>query len=208
MLSKAKVVARDVAALVFVSLAMLCAPVLAQQADQPGVKDGDQWSFVVFPSAAPNRVWVVKSVMATGIHATENGEPLTLTLDLNVVDSPLLTQTNPLMLRFPMRVGDRWTFATDVRFKDNGSTARAVFEVAVIAHEKVRVAAGEFDAFKLVAKSRFTGSSKGGPGKLEGESMHTYWYAPTARAIVKSLSQSPYRGKSTVELAAFELRPL
>jgi hypothetical protein len=68
-----------------------------------------------------------------------------------------------------------------------------VLEVAVIAHEKVRVAAGEFRAFKLVAKSRFTGSSKGGPGKLEGEGMHTYWYAPAARAVDKALSQSTSR---------------
>jgi putative ABC transport system substrate-binding protein len=35
----------------------------------------------------------------------------------------------------------------------------------------------------------------------------TYWYAPAARAIVKSVTHNPYLGMSTVELVEFQLQP-
>jgi len=57
-----------------------------------------------------------------------------------------------------------------------------------------------------VATGQFKGLSKGGPGILQGESKATYWYAPAARAIVKSLSENAYRGRTTVELVSVQLR--
>jgi hypothetical protein len=75
----------------------------------------------------------------------------------------------------------------------------------VLAHETVRVVAGRFDAFKLEARGEFTGRSKGGPGILSGEFKSTYWYAPAAKAIVKSEIWSTYRGSATVELAQVQL---
>ena len=188
----------------------LAAPVYPQQADRPVVKVGDQWQFVVYyatPSTKPNRIWVITSVTSAGIGATENGEPLLLTPDLNIVESPLLKVSHLKMLDFPLVVGKKWTYTSDALFKDNKSTAHSVVEVEVVAHEKVRVVAGEFDAFKLTSKSRFTGLSKGGPGVISGESIATYWYAPAARAIVKSMSKSTYRGASTVELVEASLQP-
>jgi hypothetical protein len=67
----------------------------------------------------------------------------------------------------------------------------------------VRVVAGEFDAFRLVAKGTIRGSSYGGAGQLEGETSSTYWYAPAANAIVKMKNRNTYRGESTVELVSF-----
>jgi hypothetical protein len=66
----------------------------AQVAERPEVRPGDRWRFVVYhalPSSAPNRVWVVDSVGADAIVGTENGEPLRLTRDLNLRESPLMT---------------------------------------------------------------------------------------------------------------------
>jgi hypothetical protein len=189
---------------------VLPAATYAQQADRPAVKAGDQWQFVVYygiPSAKPNRVWVITSVTPSGIEGTENGEPLLLTPELNTVESPLLKVSGLKHLEFPLRVGKRWRFSSDAVFKDNKSTAHSIVEVEVVAHEKVRVVAGEYDAFKLTAKSRFHGLSKGGPGVVSGESSMTYWYAPAVRAIVKSVSQNPYRGTSTVELVQASLQP-
>lgn len=104
-------------------------------------------------------------------------------------------------------VGARWRYETDSWFKDNNSTARSVVSVVVLAHEKVSVVAGEFDAFKLQATGHFSGRSKGGSGILAGEFTSTYWYAPSVRTIVKSTLTSPYRGTSHVELVKAELQP-
>ena len=121
----------------FLVLALFADSALAQKADQPDVKVGDQWQFVVYYTVAstqPNRAWVITSVTSMGIEGTENGELLMLTPELNVLESPINSQ-------------------------------------------------------------------------IAGETTGTYWYAPTARAIVKSVYYNPYLGTSTVELVEFQLRP-
>ena len=72
-----------------VGLALLAGPALAQKAERPEVKVGDRWQFVRYYSVAstkPNLTWEINSVTETEILGTENGEPLRMTPDLNVVD--------------------------------------------------------------------------------------------------------------------------
>ena len=192
-----------------VTVLMACAAAGAQVAERPDVRAGDQWRFAVYyavPTTVPNRVWVIRSVSADAIVGTENDAPLRLTRDLNPRDSPLLTQEGTELLRFPLRVGQQWTHVAHVRFKDNGSQARVETQVRVEAWERVRVTAGEFDAFRLGAKGTIHGTSYGGSGQLRGESSSVYWYAPAARAIVKHKNRNTYRGESTIELVDYRLR--
>ena len=198
-----------VSAVCVLALAILDGSAMAQSADRPTVKDGDRWRFAVYyetPSAEPTRVWVIRAIGPTRIEATENGEPLTFTPDLNVLESPRHTESNPQALRFPLEVGQRWRYSTDWLFKPKGSKGNAIVDVAVLGHEKVRVPAGEFDAFKLVATRRIRGIS-GINSQIDAETTTTYWYAPAARAVVKWEFHNPYLGRSTVELVDFELRP-
>jgi hypothetical protein len=190
-------------------LALLTDSALAQKAEQPDVKVGDQWQFVMyynFPSTRPNRAWVITSVTLTGIAGTENGEPLMLTPDLNVLESPRHKDSSPKALSFPLEVGKRWRYASNWVFKAKGSNGSSIVDVVVIGHEKVTVPAGEFDAFKLLAKGSLSGVSPIN-SQYAGETTTTYWYAPAARTIVKSVSHNPYLGMSTVELVEFQLQP-
>lgn len=191
------------------ALALLAGSALAQSADRPDVKVGDQWQFVVYygvPSAQPNRAWVIGSITPAGIEGTENGEPLRLTRDLNVLESPRHEDSGAKVLSFPLEVGKRWRYESNWVFKVKGSKGSSVVDMAVVGHEKVRVPAGEFDAFKLVAKGTIRGVS-GTNSQIAAETHATYWYAPAARAIVRSVSHNPYLGTSTVELVKFQLRP-
>jgi hypothetical protein len=187
-----------------------CVPsALAQTADRPSVRLGDQWRFAVYysvPSTEPTRVWLVTSVTPAGIEGTENGEPLILTPDMNVLESPRHRESNPRTLSFPLEVGKRWRYASDWVFKAKGSTGSVVVDVAVVGYEQVKVVAGTFDAFKLVARGTLHGTSPIN-SQYAGETTTTYWYAPAPRAIVKSVHHNPYLGTSTVELVAFQLRP-
>lgn len=202
-------IARRAAAIGFATLAAVAGATIAQTAERPDAKVGDQWKFAVYytiPSAAPNRTWLITSVSATGIAGTENGEPLRLTRELNVMESPRERQSNPGLLSFPLEVGKRWHYVTDWVFKPKGSNGNSVVDVDVIAYEKVAVPAGEFDAFKLASRETLGGTSPIG-SQYAGETTRIYWYAPAARAIVKSISHNPYLGSSTVELVAFEPGP-
>jgi hypothetical protein len=195
--------------IVGLALALSAGPSLALDATLPGVKVGDRWAFVVYytvPSTVPNRTWVITSVKPTGIEGTEDGEPLKLTPELNVLDSPRTAASNPRALAFPLRVGKRWRYESDWTFKPKGSRGRTIVDVAVVGLEKVWVPAGAFDAYKLVAKGSLHGTSPIN-SQYAGETVETYWYAPAARAVVKSVRHNPYLGTSTVELVEYHLRP-
>ena len=157
-------------------------------------------------SSTPSRSWVITSVTPKGVEGTENGEPLMLTRELNVLESPRDKQSNPKALSFALEVGKRWRHDSDWVFKAKGSKGSSTVDVAVVGHEKIKVPAGEFDAFKLVAKGSLRGTSPIN-SQYAGETTETYWYAPMARAIVKSVRHNPYLGTTTVELVDFRLRP-
>jgi len=189
--------------------ASLCAPsAIAQVATRPTVDVGDEWRFAVYytvPTSEPSRTWRIVSVGAQRIEATENGEPLTLTPELNVLDSPRASESNPRALSFPMEVGNAWRYRSDWVFKPKKSNGSFDVDVRVVSYEKVRVPAGEFEAFKLVATAAISGTSPVN-SRYEAESRTTYWYAPSARAIVRSIHHNPYLGTSTVELVSLALR--
>ena len=188
-------------------LALLAGPALAQKTARPDVKVGDRWQFVRYynvASATPNIFWQINSVTETEIAGTENGEPLRMTPDLNVIDSPERKQSNPKTLSFPLEVGKSWRYATDWLFKPKGSRGSMMVDVEVVAHERIAVAAGEFEAFRLVSKGQVSGTSPIN-SQYDAVITTTYWYAAAARAIVRSVTHNPYLGAHTVELVAFQL---
>jgi len=190
------------------ALAVLSIPAIAQKAEQPVVKVGDEWQFVVWytvPSTTPNRMRVITAVTPTRIEGTENGEPLSLTLELNTVESPSERLSNMRLLSFPLEVGKKWRYETEWLFKPKGSKGTYTGDVTVVGYEKIRVPAGEFDAFKLVDRRAIRGISAIN-STIDAEATLTYWYAPAANAIVKSESRNPYLGPSTVELVGFRLQ--
>ncbi len=187
---------------------LLAAPAaLAQPASRPDIRVGDQWQFAVYdsvPTRVPNRTWVVTAVTPTGIEATENGEPLRLTPDLNVLDSPRHSETNPGQLRFPLEVGKRWNYESKWTLKAKGSTGTVAMAVEVQARERVTVPAGSFDAYRLFARGKLGGTSPIN-STYAAETTTTYWYAPSARAVVNSVHHNPYLGKTITELVSIRL---
>lgn len=198
-------VVRSLLSMAVLVFAVFAVPALAQKADRPNVKVGDQWRFEVRlgPSAVKTQDidWVITSVTSAGIEGTENGKPLVLTSDLNVVESPRSKNSNSRLLTFPLEVAKHWQFTDDILVKNADIQQRAVFAVTVVSYEKVRVLAGEFDAFKLEAKSSWVS------GGATGETTRTYWYAPAARAVVRMESRDTAGGLMASDLAEFHLQP-
>ena len=177
--------------------------------DRPDVKVGDRWVFVMRSTAGEkllDRAWVVTSVTPTRIEGTENGKPLALTPDLNIIESPREKHSDVRLLSFPLEVGKKWNDVDDYVFNDpifGTLQGRSKDSVAVLGYEKVRVPAGEFDAFKLKLKGNWV--SPNNPNG--GESDITYWYAPAVRAIVKIEERVTYMPTYITELVEFQLQP-
>ena len=188
---------------------LLAFPALAQVAQRPAIAVGDSWQFVVYYtvlSRVPNRTWVITSIGAERVEATENGQPLLLTRELNVVDAPQVRESNSRALSFPLEVGKRWSYKSEWLFKSKGSRGTLAVDVAVAGYETVEVPAGRFEAFRLQATGELGGDSPSNTF-FAGQTTTTYWYAPAARAIVKSVHHNPYQGTTTVELVAFKAAP-
>jgi hypothetical protein len=199
---------RFVSSAVVLILAILASPALAQKADRPEVKVGDEWqflSYIVSPIQKPNLVWVITSVTPTGVAGTSNGKPLTLTPDLNIIESPTRKFSDRRVLSFPLEIGKSWTYSNHAEFKDMGGAQRQDARVTVAAYEKVTVPAGQFDAFKIETKGKF--GQEGAAGAGAREFTETTWYAPSARAVVKQVYRDPVIGERVLELASFKLQP-
>ena len=201
-------VVRLVSSAVVLILAIVASPALAQSADRPVVKVGDEWQFMrytVTPIQNPNFVWVITSVTPTVIAGTSNGQPLTLTPDLNIIESPTRKSSDRRQLSFPLAVGKSWNYTTATEFKDGSGAIQMDAVVTVVAYEKVTVRAGQFDAFKMEGKGKWVrqaAASAGGVAFTE-----TYWYAPSARTIVTQVFRDYIVGEVTFELASFKLQP-
>jgi hypothetical protein len=177
--------------------------------ERPNVKIGDRWVFVMRVTSGAKlleRAWVVTSVSPTRIEGTENGKPLALTPDLSIIDSPREKHSDEKLLSFPLEVGKQWSYVDDIVFNDQflGTLQnRTKMSVAVLDYEKVRVPAGEFDAFKLEANGNWVSPQSPGPGAVDV----TYWYAPAVRAIVKKVEQATGMPTYITELVEFQLQP-
>lgn len=199
-------VARQVSSAVLLALALIASPGIAQKVDRPAVKVGDEWQFTQYmlvPVQKPNLNWVITSVTPAVISGAENGKPLKLTLDPNVIESPRADHSDWRLLSFPLEVGKKWAYSDDFMQKDTDYAGHHEVNVTVVGHEKVRVPAGEFDTYKLEAKIK-EGVQGGPPAR---DVTRTYWYAPAARTVVKSHTTNPSRGPETVELVSFKLQP-
>jgi hypothetical protein len=188
--------------------AILTSPALAQTADRPAVKVGDEWQFMqytVAPIQNPNFVWVITSVTPIVIAGTSNGQPLTLTPDLNIIESPTRKFSDRRQLSFPLAIGKSWNYTTDNHFKDGSGDIRMDARVTVAAYEKVTVRAGQFDAFKLEGTGKWVRQAAPDAGAVEFA--ETYWYAPSARAIVKQVYRDSRKSEVTFELASLKLQP-
>jgi len=194
--------------LVVLALATFAGPAQAQTADRPDVKVGDRWKYaMVEDGKASDHVWIVNTVIPDRIEGTDSGKPLVLTPDLNVMESAAGKHSNQKFLSFPLAVGNKWTYADDFMYDlHGGERAHMRAPVRVVGYEKVRVPAGEFDAFKLKISGSYDIEGEVAPGVAS----YTYWYAPAAHAIVRyesDLHCPALRTHTTFELVEYQLKP-
>jgi len=175
---------------VAVSIASLAAAAFAQsaapRAELPTVKVGDRWKFDQNDrrTGLKENEWsrTVTAVSASQIEGTENDGKFIWTSDLNTVESSTAVITGDArFLKFPLEVGKKWDFKYNFASKVGPAKGRWQLDAAIVAYEKVKVPAGEFDAFKIEYKGSWNNDTNGRNGRL----MQTTWFAPAARAAVK-----------------------
>ena len=173
------------------------------KAERPEIKVGDKWvSACTYGQKKFNSVTVVTSVDQSRIKATRDGKALALTLDLNEVESSEFSNSDGRALSFPLEVGKQWKATNQWVNHEAPYHGSEQLKVRVVGYAKVKVPAGEFDAFKLRWDSSWMDNT-GGTGTTEG----TYWYAPAVRGVVKLERSRHWDPDLNCELTEFQLQP-
>lgn len=159
----------------------------AEIAQAPIIKIGDQWKFEQTDRRSsvkePIIVQRITAVSPTQIEGLENEERFVWTPELNLIESPLITVTGEAKrLAFPLEIGKKWEYEYNFTNKVRAAKGRWKLDATITAYEKVKVPAGEYDAFKIEYTGFWHNDTKGKSGRLK----ITNWYAPTARNIVRS----------------------
>lgn len=193
--------------------AMACTGVTYAQAlplsgDAPTVKVGDTWRWVRSDKRTGIKeietLRVIKSVSADRIEASENDGVAIFMGDMNAIETPDWARVPPTrFVEFPLAVGKKWS----LKFVQNGKTgnrlsARYQYDAEVVGQEKVKVAAGEFDVFKIVYKGFWNNDTT----RRSGRATITSWYAPAARGAARVEYEDGYNDNVT-ELVELRLEP-
>lgn len=108
-------------------------------------------------------------------------------------------------LSFPLTVGKSWDFHNIRRFTGGSLDVRGTSKV--VAFERVTVAAGSFDAYKIKTRGI---NAKQLERMYSAPFTNTFWYAPSVKRIIK-WDYALYLGHEaqiqTKELSAFSLAP-
>jgi len=176
----------------------------AAKADRPTIRVGDRWAFACSEGSKTSYVFtVITSVDAAGAKGKSNGRPLILTPDLNEVQGARWSHTPELKLySFPLEVGKKWSGTDDWVDQTNADEGSERVNVTVASYEKVRVPAGEFDAFRLELISDWSSNQV-----YAGATSATIWYAPAARGQVKMQMRVQDEAQIVCEMTAMQLQP-
>ena len=203
--------------------ALLCMPAWSSPdtVEAPILKQGDRWTYQAvdgFTGLADGgtevRVvevrpdgYLLERSLTPGVAQTTD-----VTLELNARQTIDGVAGDAGELKFPLVLGRKWKSLALVENPSTRTTSLLDLEREVVAFEKVKVPAGEFNAYKIVAKGRWTlrldPMQVGIPG-LSGRYEMTVWYAPAAKRIVASETDSYTGGRlarrNRLYLSGFEL---
>jgi hypothetical protein len=171
---------------------------LQEQAAAPSFKEGDTWQFNITHtnSVASSTGYLVHELTFTQSNvklfqiggSQKNEIAIKPDGDTQMLLTVLGKSTQLLDLKFPLSVGQKWSYDYETRLPGLPRDQRRSVEVNVTGMEQVTTAAGSFKAYKLVRSASWstTGPRGGRGGGSTNSSTTTYFYSPETRSIVKS----------------------
>jgi hypothetical protein len=199
--------------LLLASHALVAAPTAKAQTtalpgDAPSVKVGDTWRWVRSDRRTglkeAENTRTIKAVAADRIDADESDGPAVYTKDMHAVETALWSRTPPPpFYAWPLAVGKKWDFKyAQANKTGNLAKSRWEYSAEVVGQERVKVAAGEFDTFKITYKGYWNSATS----SASGRAVQTIWYAPAARAGVKCEFEAG-TAYNVTELVELKLQP-
>jgi hypothetical protein len=172
-------------ALVVAFAALVGSPSLAQVAEPPAIAPGDSWTYRQTTDAAKEIAWTRKvvAVGADGVVDMQIGErAFRVDGSLNILD-PKGPDYSRAQYRFPIQVGNEWSFVNKVPFMAVEIDQRNKYKV--VAYEALTVPAGTFDCFRVEGTQDLTFKAS-----YNRQTRETYWYCPKVGSFAKMTRES------------------
>lgn len=191
-------------------LAACAMPAIAADAPKveqpPAARVGQSMEYVDRLMSVPCQRWQVKEANRKGEMISQCGDNfmhLSLENNLNPVkvvkaNGDTLVEFKPFFpqLVYPLQLGKKWSGEYTGYTADDGAKWSSKVSCEVRAWEKVKVAAGEFDSYRIECQEKWRAMLI-----LSGESKSTRWYAPALGMVVKTVSD---KSKWDHQLAAYK----
>lgn len=165
----------------------------AQTADKPTIAVGDHWAYKQVDKDGKEVSWgrKVLSVDADGGFTVQTAPDKTMKFDAswNFVD-PRGAEYGRAAIRFPMKVGDEWSFISKQMLQTNLIDQRNKYKV--VAQESLTVPAGTFDCFRVEGKADAAYKAS-----YQQQIRETYWYCPKVNGVAKISRQTVVNSRDT-----------
>lgn len=158
----------------------------------PAARAGQMMQYTDRLMSVPCQRWQVKEANRKGEMITQCGDNLmhmSVANDLNPVkvvkaSGETLVEFKPFFpqLSYPLSLGKKWSGEYDGFSADDGAKWSSKVSCEVKAWEKVTVAAGQFDSYRIECQEKWRAMLI-----LTGESRSTRWYAPAVGMVVKAV---------------------
>src|SRR5215831_7268904 len=202
------------AAAIFLSTAILIAQ---EQAAAPTFKEGDTWQFNIsrkeqFATSTELNEGMYELSISQGavkIYQLEGSQKKEMTIQPDGPTQALLRligkSDQRLDLKFPLSVGQKWTYGYQTRLPNTRQDQRRSAEVNVAGMDQVTVPAGSFKAYKLTRSESWSIGGQRAAGTVNS-STSTYFYSPETRSIVKASTMNE-KNPGTIETELIRFTP-
>lgn len=167
--------------LLLVAMAATASLASAQTAEKPAINVGDHWTYQQVDKDGREVTWgrKVLSVDADGGFTVQTAPDKTMRFDgsWNYVD-PRGSEYGRAAIRFPMTIGDEWSFVARQLLQTNRIDQRNKYRI--VAQESITVPAGTFDRLRAEGTSEATYKNA-----YTRQMKVTYWYCPQVKAVAK-----------------------
>lgn len=173
-----------------------------------GIKPGNYFEFTESGASMGGcKRWNIKELTSDGMLVIQCKDLLIYQSVANSLNITKMVKTNgdleyefkPFMptMVFPLEVGKKWTGEYAGFTEDTGDKWKSKAQCEAVAYEKVKVVAGEFDAFRIECVDNWRAMMV-----FSGEKKSTRWYAPKVGTVIKVVHDDP---KWNYQLTAYKL---
>lgn len=157
-------------------------------AERPRLQVGESWK-IETRNKNTNILKQVDEMIVTAIAPERitlsiNGQPGSMSPELAALDGPKMRYDEGYrILSFPLQADRKWSMRTGWEHRERGARGQLQLDVQVKGEETLKLAWGEVPTIKLEAQGILRVES---PIRLMRRVSASYWYAPSAKAIVRT----------------------